>query len=384
LTPTEDLTTAAARRIGLIALLLLLGLIGATLIGAGVFADTASAAKCLDCEGEEEEPPGEEEELLAYTLTIHVSGIGAVKEGSTTYCQSSTAAGNTCEREVLEGEVVTLTATPGGGMTFTGWGGDCTVTAGACEVTMDEERSVTANFADQTPPAVPTITSPTSGQVLERTAEEPVEVVFNNSGDSSTVSYLCSLDLSFGGVPCSSPWQTGKLSAGSHTVYVWAKDAVGNVSSPASRGFEVVITSPEEEGGEGEGPPKEGGASPGNGGGTGSTTPGPVVVVDRVINPQPFVKWRLSGRKTIFRKLMLKGLPAGAKVAATCAGKGCPFKRRQVNAPQGIADLSKPFSGRKLAANVLVRLESSAAGYLGGPTIEVKTRAGKAPKVIKR
>jgi uncharacterized repeat protein (TIGR02543 family) len=47
------------------------------------------------------------------------------------------------------GTVVTLTATPNGNSTFTGWSGDCTGTT-PCVVTMTQARSVTANFAQIT------------------------------------------------------------------------------------------------------------------------------------------------------------------------------------------------------------------------------------------
>lgn len=379
MTSIGNQTTAGARRAGLVALLLLLGLLGTALIGAGVFPAPASAAKCLDCEGEEEPPieeeePPVEEELLSYTLTIHINGIGAVKEGSTTYCQSSTPAGNTCARQVLEGEVVTLTATPGGGMSFIGWGGECTVTAGACEVTMDEERSVAAGFADVTPPAVPTITSPTASQVFERTAEEPVEVVFDNSGDSSTVAYLCSLDVAFGGIPCSSPWETADLGAGPHTVYVWAKDAFGNTSSPASRSFEVVIAPPKEEGGSGTG-------SDGSGAGTTPTTePKPLDVPPRLL-PKLIMKWRFEGKETVFRKMTLKKLPAGAKVVVTCVDSSCPFKRKQPKVQNGVADLTPFFRGHALdpGSRIGLRITAPEARPFKA-TLE--TRAGKAPRAL--
>jgi Divergent InlB B-repeat domain len=373
-----------ARRLGLTALLVLLATLGTALLVGGVLPASAPAAKCLDCEGEEEEPPGEEE-LLAYTLTIHVSGIGVVKEGTTTYCQSSTAAGSTCEREVLEGEVVTLTATPGGGMTFTGWGGDCTVTAGACEVTMDEERSVFANFADQTPPATPTITSPTSGQVFEWTAEEPVVVSFTNSGDGSATSFLCRVDVasSAGASSCSPPsWSTGNLPAGPHTVYVWAKDSAGNISSPASRSFEVAIAPPA-----GEEPPKEEGGTGTGGSDTGGTSTGGstggALLVPPKIAARLVAKSHLEGAKTVFHKLVLKQLPAGARVLATCAGRGCPFKRKQPKVKGGVADLSAFFAGRALTPGVLISLKLTAPG-MSGQTIDLKVRAGRPPKVTKR
>lgn len=381
--------------------ILLLALLGALLVTGTALPGSAPAAECLTCEGEEE-PPFEE---LEQPLTITVEGIGSVQQGATGYCENTTGGSKTCEIEFPEGEALTLSAHPGNGLTFSGWTGDCTGT-GNCQLTMDEAHSVTATFADTTAPAAPAITSPTSGQIFERTAEEPVQVVFGNNGDVSTAAYLCSLDLSFGGVPCSSPWSTGNLSAGSHTVYVWAKDSVGNVSGPASRSFEVVISPPGggEEGGEEEGGPKEeggsgepggtpGGGTPGTGsGGTATTSTGApgtgsgagtsVPPPTPKINAKLIAKWNLAGGATVFRKLGLKGLPAGANVVATCAGKGCPFKRKQAKAPKGVVDLTKLFSGRELAANVLIRLQVSAPGMLG-QTIQLKTRVGKPPKTTK-
>jgi uncharacterized repeat protein (TIGR02543 family) len=53
--------------------------------------------------------------------------------------------GNDCSEYYESGTVVTLTlVTVDPGFIFTGWAGDCTGTSGACTVTMDANRSVTA------------------------------------------------------------------------------------------------------------------------------------------------------------------------------------------------------------------------------------------------
>lgn len=340
----------------------------------------ASAAKCITCEGEE---PGEEPE--AQILTIHVSGLGAVKKGTTVYCENTSGGTKTCERELIEGQTVTLTATPGGsGLSFLGWSGACSGT-GSCEVTMDEAREVTATFGDNTPPAPPTITSPTSGQVFERTAEEPISVSFTDS-DPTIVGFRCRVDSGLN-VACSSPWTTPKVGAGEHTVTVSAMDGANNLSSTI-RAFKVVINAPPTE--EGEEPPKEeGGSGSGGGGGTpGSGTPGtgtvtsapPPPSIAPAIAAKPVVKSRLLGNSTVLRKLALKGLPAGASVAATCKGKGCPFKRKQVKVVSGTADLSPLFAKHQLAPGALIELKATAPG-MTGETVDIKTRAGKAPKV---
>lgn len=363
---------AVARRLGLMAPFLLLGLVGAFLIADGALPTSAGAAKCLDCEGEE---PGEEAE--AQILTIQIQGPGSVATATKTVCENTGGGLKTCELEVAEGKKVTLSATPGSGFTFTGWSGACAGT-GNCEVTMTSAKSVTATFADNTPPAVPTITSPTAGQLFERTSEEPVAVSFNNSGDGSAVSFLCRVDVasSSGASGCSPPsWTTGNLSAGAHTVYVWAKDAFGNISSPASRSFEVAIVAPK-----GEEPSKEEGGSGTGGGtatpvGTGTQSPPPPLPQ---INARLVAKWRLDGNQTIFRKLLLKKIPAGGKVLATCIGKDCPFKRKRPRIVAGVADLTRFFARKELDPGVRIFLTVSAPD-LKSQNIAIKTRAGKAP-----
>jgi hypothetical protein len=59
--------------------------------------------------------------------------------------------------------MVTLTATPAAGSQFTGWGGACGG-AGACAVTMDAAKSVTATFDLIGPPTSFTLTVTKSGQ----------------------------------------------------------------------------------------------------------------------------------------------------------------------------------------------------------------------------
>ncbi|HEY8502244.1 MAG TPA: hypothetical protein VIL21_06125, partial [Solirubrobacterales bacterium] len=211
----------------------------------------------------------------------------------------------------------------------------------------------------------------------ERTAEEPVTVSFT-IGDPTVVSVTCSLDF----VPvgsCSAPsWTTPKLSAGNHTVQVSVKDAGGNVTT-TSRSFKVVIDAPLPD-------PK-----PGTTPGTGTPTTTPTTTTTPTLTEAPLqkiaarlvAKSKLDGDATVFRKLALKALPTGAKVLATCKGKGCPFKRKQPKVKGGMVDLSALFAGRELAAGALIEFKLSAPGMLG-QTIDVKTRAGKAPKVTKR
>lgn len=346
------------------------------LLHSAVLPQRATAAKCLTCE---EEGGGEVE---AQILTIEVAGQGSVKNGTKTYCENTGFSPKSCEVELAEGKKVTLTATSLGEYVFQGWSGACSG-SGSCEVTMSEAKSVKATFTNP-PPAFPTITSPTSGQVFERTGEEPISVSFTDS-DPTIVGFRCHID-SGSSVACSSPWTTPKLSAGEHTVTVSAVDGANNLSS-TFRAFKVVINAPSTEE-EGKEPPKEEGGS-GSGGGTPSGgTPGtgdtastaPPPSVAPAIAARAVVKSHLLGSSTVLRKLALKGLPADAIVAATCKGGGCPFRRKQVRVVGGIADLSTLFAKHQLAAGVLIELKATALG-MTGETVDIKTRAGKAPKV---
>lgn len=73
------------------------------------------------------------------SLTVGVSGNGSVSGGGIN-CPS------TCTASEPLNSAVTLTASPASGYTFTGWGGDCSGT-GSCTLTMSDDHSVTATFA---------------------------------------------------------------------------------------------------------------------------------------------------------------------------------------------------------------------------------------------
>src|SRR5215210_4009203 len=82
----------------------------------------------------------------AFTLSVNKAGTGS---GTVTSSPAGINCGIDCGEAYATGTVVTLTATPATGSTFTGWSGDCSGT-GTCVVTMTAARSVTATFAVQT------------------------------------------------------------------------------------------------------------------------------------------------------------------------------------------------------------------------------------------
>jgi hypothetical protein len=75
-------------------------------------------------------------------LTVSVTGSGTIiSNPSNIDCTSGT-----CDASYGGGTMVTLSATPGNGLIFTGWSGACSGTA-SCIVTMSAAESVTAMFA---------------------------------------------------------------------------------------------------------------------------------------------------------------------------------------------------------------------------------------------
>lgn len=79
-----------------------------------------------------------------YTLTVQVSGDGSVTG-------NGIACGADCTESYPASTVVALSATPAQGFVFSGWSGACTGT-GACMLTMDGDKLVTATFTAAPPP----------------------------------------------------------------------------------------------------------------------------------------------------------------------------------------------------------------------------------------
>jgi hypothetical protein len=78
-----------------------------------------------------------------YPLTVVPTGTGT---GTVTSTPAGIDCGSDCAEDYPAGERVRLTADPADGSTFAGWGGDCTGTLLACDVTLDAARTVVADF----------------------------------------------------------------------------------------------------------------------------------------------------------------------------------------------------------------------------------------------
>ena len=83
----------------------------------------------------------------ALTVALAGSGSGGVSDGT-----GGIACPTSCSNAYTTDSQVTLTATPGSGSTFTGWGGACSGT-GTCQVTISADTTVTATFTSVAPPA---------------------------------------------------------------------------------------------------------------------------------------------------------------------------------------------------------------------------------------
>ncbi len=84
--------------------------------------------------------------LQQFTLTQTVAGNGS---GTVTSTPSGINCGGDCSELYNYGTVVTLTATPSAGSTFSGWSGAGCSGTGPCNVTMDMAKTVTATFTLQ-------------------------------------------------------------------------------------------------------------------------------------------------------------------------------------------------------------------------------------------
>jgi len=77
-----------------------------------------------------------------FTLIVAKAGNGS---GTITSSPAGIDCGPTCSTSYTANTVVALTASPAAGSTFTGWGGACSG-SGACQVTMNAPKLVTATF----------------------------------------------------------------------------------------------------------------------------------------------------------------------------------------------------------------------------------------------
>jgi uncharacterized repeat protein (TIGR02543 family) len=126
--------------------------------------------------------------VQARTLTVNVVGKG------NTVTKSPNLAG------YPDGSSVQLTANPGPGWVFSGWGGALAGPTNPINLTMDANKTVTATFADIGPPAV-TLTSPNGGEVLADGLDYKIRWT---STDNDSVARI---DLALSRSGATGPWE---------------------------------------------------------------------------------------------------------------------------------------------------------------------------------
>ncbi len=179
-------------------------------------------------------------ELRRFALEVTKAGTGG---GTVTSSPAGIDCGTDCSETHDHGTSVTLSATADADSTFTGWSGACTGT-GACTVTVDDERSVTATFADTRGPTNPTLSSP-SHRVATWSADRTVQVDFAGAVDRSGVDGFSFVwDNVSGTVPDRTKEADASVTSitsepltdGRHYFHLRAVDALGNWSDPVELG----------------------------------------------------------------------------------------------------------------------------------------------------
>lgn len=139
---------------------------------------------------------------VTHALTVSISGSGS---GSVTDGTSGISCPSACSNTYTANSVVTLTATPRSGSTFTGWSGACSGT-GTCAVTMSSDMAVTATFTTSAPP---TPGSPAPVLTSAPTAVTDAGAGFlgsvNPEGLPTTVYFQYGLDKRYSQVGASGP-----------------------------------------------------------------------------------------------------------------------------------------------------------------------------------
>ena len=168
---------------------------------------------------------------VTFTVTTAKAGNGS---GTVTCAPTS------CTANI--GSTVSVTAVPASGSTFVGWSGACTGT-GAC--TLTSAGTVTATFNtipvtnDTTKPTVTAFTIPSTSSSLTVTTSVVASDNFGVTGYLITESATAP-SATVSGWTLSAPTSYTFATAGSKTLYAWAKDLAGNVS--LSRSASVTIT----------------------------------------------------------------------------------------------------------------------------------------------
>jgi Divergent InlB B-repeat domain/RTX calcium-binding nonapeptide repeat (4 copies) len=185
-------------------------------------------------------------------LTVSTAGTGG---GTVTSSPSGINCGSDCAETYLDGQSVTLTATPDATSTFTGWSGSGCSGTGNCVLTMNADKSVTATFTritfnlhvDRTMPngSSGTVTSSPSGINCGSDCDESyvtgTEVTLTATADSGSAFVSWSGCDSTNGNQC-----TVTMSAAKNVTATFKKvwDLTVTKTTPGGGGAGTVTSSP--------------------------------------------------------------------------------------------------------------------------------------------
>ena len=178
-----------------------------------------------------------------YTLSITGGGTGqGTVSGSGINCTiSGGSTSGTCSANYPSGSGVSLTATPTGGSTFSGWGGGCSGTGG-CSITMNASQSASASFT------APVVTLPNITKYQPAGWANSI-VVSKVPGTGTDAASLSSTDILYidwaiinnGLAPTSTGFYT-RLRIDGAIVYAWYTNPPLNVG--ASTGYQDFGVAP--------------------------------------------------------------------------------------------------------------------------------------------
>jgi hypothetical protein len=236
--------------------------------------------------------------------------------------------------------------------------------------------SATRTFTvDRTAPDASFTDGPSEGAIV---GSGPIAFKFNYT-DSTPTTVTCALD-SAAFTPCdssSSETLDGLAAGSSHTFHVQFVDSAGNTTELV-RHFSVAAPAPTGTGGSGSGSGGGGGGNAGGGSGTGGGTQGVLGAGPSASKAKLSSGFKLKGKNTLVRKLVVTRLPSGAKVTVHCKGHGCPFRSKSFKAKHGSVSLSKVFKGRKLAKGARIEIDVTVPGE-PKQVFRLTTRKGKRP-----
>jgi len=223
---------------------------------------------------------------------------------------------------------------------------------------------------DRTAPDASFTDGPSEGAIV---GSGPLSFKFGYT-DLTPTTVTCSLDgAAFAACDSADSQTLGALAPGSsHTFTVKFVDSAGNVTQLV-RHFSVAATPPSGTGAGGSGSGSGGSGTGGGGGAQGVLGAGPTASKAKLSSG-----FKVKGKNTLVRKLVLTGVPNGAKVTVHCKGHGCPFRSKTFKAKHGKVSLSKVFKGRKLRKGAKIEVDVTVPGA-HKQVFKLTTRAGKKP-----